>query len=130
MRKLFVIILLLLFLFASAEAAGKRKPRGKKRIGRRAHAVVRVTCPPCIQQGCPDKIIVISQQDQETIDRKIAERRRRIELAEQKFETEFASWLSKQPVMTPEAAAVLRETARHWHLRGLKTLKNQKEIVE
>lgn len=100
-----ILTILLLSLLSLPAEARKRKPvrKGKRAI---AH-----TCPPCIQNGCPDKVITLTQAEQDAID----SRRARVRTD---FERDFAEWLARQPNMSPAAASVLRETARQWYGKG------------
>ena len=104
--KYLALTLLLLSLLPLPAEARKRKPV------RRAKRTITHACPPpCIQNGCPDKVITLIQAEQDAID----SRRARVRVD---FERDFAEWLARQPNMSPAAASVLRETARQWYGRG------------
>lgn len=107
--KYLALTLLLLSLLPLPAEARKRKPvrKAKRKITRTAPVV----CPPCVQNGCPDKVITLTQAEQDVID----SRRARVRVD---FERSFAEWLARQPNMSPAAASVLRETARVWYSRG------------
>lgn len=104
------IVLLLCLLCPTVQAGRARKSKSKGK--RRARVVqVRPSCPPCPVTGCPDSLVVLTQAQQEEIDRKKAQTR-------QDFDREFAQWIAKQPVMSKAAENVLRETARVFYGYG------------
>lgn len=124
--KLLPLLFLAFTLTISAEAAKRKPVRKKTTISSKTKRGQGIRpcplLPPCQCPKLPDKIIVITQEEQEHQDAIQAAVRRRRETAESGFDAAFDAWLKMQKVpegISPLALQNLRLTARQWFKRGL-----------